>query len=184
MALAQAEAIAELVMFRLAPAVVRIAKAGSVRRMRPDVGDIELVIVPRYRDEPINLFETRRASVLDDALQGEEWQVVKGGERYKQVLVLDRFKIDMWIQPDPATWGVNFALRTGSRDFATWLVTSREKGGALPAGMYVRDARLWRCPEPRPLETPEEEDFFRAIGLEWVRPEERENGRWWGGQGG
>ena len=104
--------------------------------------------------------------------------MVKGGDRYKQIVVLGRYTVDLFIQPDPATWGVNFTLRTGSSDFAHWLVTPRSKGGALPLGMFVTEARLWRMTDVTPLATPEEADFFRLIGVDWIEPRLRERGRW------
>lgn len=180
MTLAQAEGAAQFVMHRLRGSVVRIEAAGSVRRRRPEVGDLELVCVPRFDQVQADLFgdQVERVSLLEQQLLREDWRLLKGGDKYKQLLVLRRYTVDLFIQPDPATWGVNFALRTGSADFARWLVTPRAKGGALPFGMYVQAARLWQAGSVLPLETPEEADFFRLIGLPWSEPAERESGRW------
>jgi DNA polymerase/3'-5' exonuclease PolX len=180
MTLAQAAGVAQFVMHRLRGSVVRIEAAGSVRRRRPEVGDLELVCVPRFDQVQADLFgdQVERVSLLDQQLLQEDWRELKGGDKYKQLLVLRRYTVDLFIQPDPATWGVNFALRTGSADFARWLVTPRAKGGALPFGMYVQAARLWQAGSVLPLETPEEADFFRLSGLPWIEPAERESGRW------
>jgi len=45
--LADARVIAESLMAALGPGCERIEIAGSIRRGRPDVGDIELVAIPR-----------------------------------------------------------------------------------------------------------------------------------------
>lgn len=179
MPLAQAKGVAEWVVHRLADSVVRCEIAGSVRRGKADVGDIELVCIPRFQETDVNLFgKTQQASLLDARILLTGWPIMKGGDKYKQIMVLERYTVDLFIQPDPATWGVNFALRTGSADFARWLVTPRAKGGALPFGMYVQAARLWQAGSVLPLETPEEADFFRLSGLPWIEPAERESGRW------
>ncbi len=179
MSLAVARGIAEYVQAKLGEwCCARIEVAGSVRRGKVMCGDVELVAVPLFREEQANLFETRRVSLVDEEIGRLGWPVLKGGERYKQLLVLGRFPVDLYLQPDPATWGVNFTLRTGSVDFAKWLVTPATCGGALPVGMKVERARLWAAGRAEPLDTPEEVDFFRALGLPWIEPAEREEGRW------
>lgn len=178
LSLAQARGVAEYVVAKLRAGCERIEVAGSVRREKPhDIGDIELVAIPKFRVEQANLFETRRVSVLDEEI-GKLGVVMKGGDKYKQVRVLGQYTVDLFIQPDPATWGVNFALRTGAADFSKWLVTSRYNGGALPAGMMMREARVWTVGRREPEETPEEVDFFRLLDLEWIEPRERDAGRW------
>ena len=83
-----ARRVADRLVTVLAPACERIEIAGSIRRQRPTVGDIELVAIPRMRDVPTNaetsvqlglfdapasqpvLFElpTARVSLLDEVL--------------------------------------------------------------------------------------------------------------------
>jgi DNA polymerase/3'-5' exonuclease PolX len=41
----------------------------------------------------------------------------------------------------------------------------------MPLGMRVQDGALWRDQEV--VSTPEESDFFNAIGLAWVPPTAR-----------
>ena len=160
---------------RLAPYCERIEIAGSVRRRKPECGDIELVAIPKIEPVVDLLGETVcQRSLLDQVLL-DRYSVLKGKDKYKQVLV-DDVPVDIYIQPDPATWGVNFTIRTGSADFAKWLVTSRFYGGALPGNMRVEDARIWCMGAV--LETPEEQDVFKAIGIRWIEPEERVNGFW------
>ena len=118
---------------QLAPYCERIEIAGSIRRRKPECGDIELVAIPKIEPVVDLLGETvDQRSLLDQVLL-DRYTVLKGKDKYKQVLV-DDVPVDIFIQPDPATWGVNFAIRTGSADFAKWLVTSRFDGGAPHAG--------------------------------------------------
>ncbi|MBU2597552.1 MAG: hypothetical protein KJ757_08345 [Planctomycetes bacterium] len=50
MELQKAKAIAEELKSLLEPACERITIAGSIRRQKPDVGDIELLCIPKYVD--------------------------------------------------------------------------------------------------------------------------------------
>lgn len=49
--LSDALAVAEEIRDALAPACERIEIAGSIRRRKPDVGDVEIVFVPRFEPE-------------------------------------------------------------------------------------------------------------------------------------
>lgn len=63
--LAQARAVADLLVSYLAPACERIEIAGSIRREVPEVKDIELVAIPRWEEivaPPATSCRTRRTS--------------------------------------------------------------------------------------------------------------------------
>ncbi len=79
--------------------------------------------------------------------------------------------MDLFLQPDPATWGVNMLLRTGSAEFSRKMVTKRSAGGFMPDFYQVRDARVWAG--ARMLETPEEEVIFHTWGMAYVLPPQR-----------
>lgn len=163
--------MAEEVKERLAGGCRRIEIAGSLRRKKTEIGDIELVAIPLLK--PVHDMFGELAgtySELDQVVYAN-YPVIKGGPKYKQLDLGRGIACDLFIQPDPETWGTNFMIRTGCAEFSQWMVTERHKGGALPGYLTVADARLWCGGELVP--TPEEEDFFHAIGLRWILPEER-----------
>ena len=163
-------AVAENITATLKTYCHRIAIAGSLRRECSLVGDIELVVIPKL---PVNLFGEPLLDTpteLDDFLETHAVNFVKNGRKYKQ-FSYGQFSVDLFLQPDPATWGMNYTIRTGSADFTRWLVTKRSQGGAMPSGMRCSEARLWR--DGVKLDTPEEEDVFDAIGLDFIPPPER-----------
>lgn len=165
---AEALAIADDLLTLLHPACERIAIAGSLRRKRPEVGDLEIVAIPKT--EPItDLFGTEvgRASLVDDVLVNRVF--TKNGEKYKQFAYQD-MTVDLFLAT-PETWGVIYTIRTGPWEYAKWLVTSRYAGGAMPGTMRCQDGRLWQSGAV--LDTPEEADVFKALGLEFVPPERR-----------
>ncbi len=161
---------------RLRPACHRIEIAGSIRRKALLCSDIEIVAVPILHT---NLFdEPLETSKVDDLLA--EWSlqvtVTKNGAKYKQFMFMGKrggwYKVDLFLQPDPATWGVNFLIRTGSSDFAHRMVTPRWQGGYMPDIYKVQGARVWENGVALP--TPEEDDVFALWNMEFVPPENRE----------
>ncbi len=168
-------AIAEKVKAVLAPGCKRIEVAGSLRRRKPEIGDIELVAIPKMAPV-MNFFGDTVAerSLVDDILAAN-YRVLRGNNKYKK-LDLGVIECDLFLQPDPRTWGMNFMIRTGCAEFAKWMVTERRKGGAMPSYMYSAEAMLFDGAHLIP--TPEEEDVFREMGLKWIPPEERVMGFW------
>ena len=172
----EALAIAQDIVRILEPACERIEIAGSIRRKKTEVGDIEVVAIPT-RIPIYDLFgeEIGEGLKLNDAIPSE-WLCTKNGDKYKQFVLpcaasspqgcnLDLFLVT------PETWGVVFTLRTGNWEFSKRLVTKKQKGGYMPDYMACKDARLWSHGEA--LDTPEEADVFKAIGRPWTEPEDR-----------
>ena len=173
---AEARQIAGRYLDLLLPCFQRLEIAGSLRRRKSEVGDIELVGIPRMTG---GLFGNSPAYIPPMG------RVLKDGERYKQYLLAEGMKLDLFIILPPAEWGVIFTIRTGGERFSKMVVTQRNKGGWLPSDMAVRDGALWRgswekdiygVEQFKPgefIRTPEEADFFREIGLKWVAPPNR-----------
>lgn len=158
---------------RLRPACQRIEIAGSIRRHKPLCGDIELVLTPI----PLtNLFgEPTGTTEVDVLLSAWPVTFVKNGQKYKQITFVGKsgepYTVDLFIQPDPATWGINYLIRTGSADFSHKMVTKRTLGGLMPDEYMVRDARVWR--NGATVDTPEEQDIFALWKLDFIQPEQR-----------
>lgn len=161
----------------------QVGVAGSIRRGRPTVGDIELVLIPMTDERlqydlfgalvaqpPLNLLDIGLDTLLEQGtLQMREPK--RWGERYKAAL-FEGVPIDLFSVVPPAQFGVIYLIRTGSADFTRRFVTPVEKGGWMPAGMYCREGQLWKDGEP--LHTPTEESVFEAVGRAWIPPSKRE----------
>ena len=160
MELTRAREIAERVLALLRPFCVRAEIAGSIRRGKPEVGDIEIVVMPK--DE---WFEFRVPGLFDCC------EFVINGPRHKKIALADGLDLDLFIVLPPAQWGVIFTLRTGPAEFSYWIVNRRSCGGRLPSNCRVRDGQVIRNGEPLPM--PEEEDFLRLLELEGIAPGER-----------
>src|SRR4051794_3926486 len=89
--------VAQALETRLAFVCERMLIAGSLRRRTSEVGDLELVVLPKY--EPIeDMFGALcgQYSLLDDALADIAPARTKDGERYKQ-FVWEGMPVDLFI---------------------------------------------------------------------------------------
>lgn len=167
--------------------VERIEIAGSVRRGKPEVKDIELVAIPNLMPPRPEFGQklvarTRQAAVLYNLQRTGLIELIKDGEKYKQFWILQEhahlIKVDLFLVTPPAQWGVIQVIRTGPAEFSQWMVTPISKGGALPDGFHVDGGcvladGMVACAQ----HMPEEQDFFTFCGLEWIEPGKRE-ARW------
>lgn len=155
--LATARATADRLVAAFTPHCARIEIAGSVRRGRPQVNDLDLVIQPR---DTSNLAvavaqaadETRRITMY-----GSIWQVVVNG-----------IIVDLYLAR-PEQWGMILLARTGSKTHNIKLaVKARRRGMALKYdGGYIQaGARRVACPT--------EQAVFHALGMAWREPACRE----------
>lgn len=162
---------------------VRAAIAGSLRRRRPEVGDIEIVAIPRIgeRQVPIgqgDLFlagvqaEVRLYNALWEHLDGQaesgRIRYSKRGDKYRQ-FTLEGVQVDLFTA-EPGNWGWIYLIRTGSADFSHGVAGALNGRGYESALGYIRK-RSQSIGEP--IETPEESDVFRLAGMAWVPPEKR-----------
>lgn len=177
----QALPVAQAIVRKLTPYCHRIEIAGSLRRQRPLVGDIEIVAMPRY---PVGIFEPdyRQPSALDMFFEAHDVPLIIGGKQYKkgQRERQKRFRyagyqVDLFLAV-PENWGLILWLRTGSAPFGKWCVKLQGWGGAMPLNMKSDGGFLWRDGEQ--VSTPEEVDFFSELGLPFIPVDMRDYGRW------
>lgn len=163
---AEALPIARAVLELLRPHCTRVEIAGSIRRKKPMVGDIEIVAIPKpYKT---GLFEDGIATVVN------KWEKVKGdltgdlfANRYTQRILPEGIKLDLFLT-EPGRWGLIFAMRTGSSRYSSKVLAS----GWVREGYKSVDGYLTKDDEA--VELREEIDLFRLIGVPWVEPEKRE----------
>lgn len=165
--------VAQRLLERLCGACHRIEIAGSLRRGVPMVSDIEIMAVPKMVP---NLFgEPGDDSELLHAIRRLPVRVLRSGPAYTKLEVVSVqgtvYPVDIFHNPDPATWGVNMMIRTGAADFSRRMVTDKRHGGYKPDHLRVSSARVWDGSQA--METPEEADVFRVWGMDYVEPGER-----------
>lgn len=162
----------------------RVQIAGSLRREKAMVGDIELVAIPKFKGSH-NLLDIRCADLLrtnhiTKRLNKNNvpiaWGKMGDISRYK-AMIFANAPIDLFIVLPDRQWGPTFLIRTGPGDANEALVTQdgwvNQHGirGTLPEYLSFRDGAIWRGDSR--LDTPEEADVFDAVGMPYIQPNER-----------
>ena len=192
--LAQAQALAEKIVEALSPACERIEIAGSIRRRKPMVGDIEIVAIPRFGPKPgamADLFtgKIEQESLLDRLLaelverKPHFHRGGKDGEKYKTFAIDlpggDQVKLDLFLAT-VEQWGFTLLIRTGPADFSKHMVTQAWQDGPLPAEYRVSGGWMWQGSEQVPIR--EGREWFELCGYEYREPWERDGWREWKGE--
>ncbi len=174
--LAKAERIAQQIRTELAPWCEQIEIAGSIRRRRPDCGDIDLVCLPKSPGCLTRILERC----------GRNARKVKHGEQYIVFELANGFQLDLWLAhpggPDPSSadlfeaekedipgnFGVLLLARTGSAMFNVWIAQTAKAAGLHfnPHAGISRGKRI--------IAATEEPEIFAALGLDFIPPENRE----------
>jgi DNA polymerase/3'-5' exonuclease PolX len=167
MNLNQATEIAERIRAQLAPFCERIEIAGSIRRRKPEVGDIEIVCIPKTWETGMffggdTIVDPGFCSLVN------RWPAVKGKPtgKYTQRLLPEGVALDIFITR-PENWGLIFAIRTGSADFSHHILAT----SWCRAGYHSINGILYKDGQTHPVR--EERELFNLIGLPWVEPWER-----------
>jgi DNA polymerase (family 10) len=166
MPLAPARALAEKIAEALRPHCTRLEIAGSIRRARPECGDIDLVCLPKRGG---------RSAIVERCAQ--TGKLMKAGEQYVVFILANGFQLDLWFAhdgggdmfaPDPPNFGVLLLARTGSAMHNVWIAQT-----AKAAGLHFNPHRgVLRRNEV--VASAEEADVFRVLGLDFIPPERRE----------
>jgi DNA polymerase/3'-5' exonuclease PolX len=181
-------AIAKDLVEKMTPFCERCEIAGSIRRKKPFVKDIEIVAIPKWETADSGLFvdESRMLNrLLQWAFDAEaagalrwikpgtseivSWEPKRDGKYWRGLLGED-IKLDLFLTT-PASWGIIYAIRTGSAEFSQALVTHAKR-----IGMPCIEGYLTNIAGERIL-TPEERTVFDILGLKWVEPDQRLDGR-------
>ena len=157
----EAKIIADELIAVIEPYCIRIEIAGSVRRKKENVKDIEICLVPKNKNK---LFNVLGLFLLKNK---KDFKYFKNGDRYKQ-FGFKGINIDMFIGNED-NWGLLFAVRTGPAEFSTKILSTWKK---VTGGGYSKDGYL-HDKEDKIFHTPEETDVFNLCKMEWVEPEFR-----------
>ncbi|MFW6058108.1 MAG: DNA polymerase/3'-5' exonuclease PolX [Persicimonas sp.] len=158
--LPQARRVAETMRDELAEldSVERIEIAGSIRRGRETIGDIDLLVAT---DDPEEVSE-RFASLNEVA------EVLAQGETKTSVRLVGGMQVDLRVV-DAEQFGSALHYFTGSKDHHIQLRTRAKK-----QGMKISEYGVFRDDEETPIASRTEEDVFAALGLAYIPPEIRE----------
>lgn len=133
----QAQSLAERIIETMQPFCQRAAIAGSIRRQKAQVKDIEIVAIPAF-GSPLDLFGDINRNLLFDwatLMEREDrihwikpgttdvirWTIKEDGKYWRGWLVKAEIKLDLFLTT-PDTWGITYLIRTGPADFSARVV--------------------------------------------------------------
>ncbi|MFD0885061.1 DNA polymerase/3'-5' exonuclease PolX [Streptosporangium algeriense] len=134
----------------------RIAYAGSLRRMKDTVGDVDILAVG-----PESLMEVFRA-------QPYVAEVIASGEKKTSVRTREGLQVDLRLVP-AESWGAAMQYFTGSKEHNVHLREIVVKRGWKLSEYGLFDGG-------RVIAAEHEEDVYRALGMAWIPPVLREDG--------
>jgi len=184
--LAQAKEEAEHVLNKLRQYCSKIDIAGSIRKEKEMVGDIEIICRP-IKVELFDMFGESKGFANSIFFCGllDSWQIIKGSceGKYTQRILPSGTKLDLFM-PDDFDYYRQFAIRTGSADYSFKVIANGwiKKGwcgsdkGLRKIGDCVKDKDKWKCINPlaeNPPSWASEKDFFDWLGVKWIHPKER-----------
>lgn len=177
MGIGEALPIAEglLARLRLIGAVQEAQIAGSLRRRRETIGDVDLIC---------SLKDSAAAVQVAEAFvhYPEVTKVLGQGNTKASVLTAGGLQVDLRIVPIE-NFGAALLYFTGSKDHNVTLrgraqdqKLTLNEWGLYKLSEYDKAAKkTGEAPAIKPLASRSEEDVYRALGLEWIAPELRES---------
>jgi len=177
----------------LKPACKRIEIAGSLRREKQEVGDIELVAIPKLeiiekeiRSTGLNKYFAKKRTesyrtrtqinCLEEKIEqltasGTIKEFIKNGEKFKSFIAFG-MQVDLFITTKNQ-WGVIFMIRTGSKDYSHQFMIELNRGKKYK----IQKGHLWALDsQQRPkkiIPTRSEFQLYSIVGLPYKVPKDR-----------
>lgn len=141
------------------PGVERISPAGSLRRMKETIGDIDILITSK---SPKKVMETFIHLPMVT-------KVNNFGETKSSVIMEDKLQVDLRVV-EPDSFGAALQYFTGSKSHNIKL-----RDIAKDKGYKINEYGLFRIKDNKKIAGKEEKDIYNALGLDYIPPEMREN---------
>jgi DNA polymerase (family 10) len=182
---ARALAVAMRIREELAPYCEKIEIAGSLRRQRPEVGDIDLVMLAREGEEAA-LRQRATAAVRT----GNARMLTQGAENMTMVLA-NGMQVELFYARRakndlagyvPGNFGMRLLAMTGSKEHNIELAKTAEAQGyhfhpyrgLMRGGRYVIRDEGRRYEGGEVFRGEDELEILRELGVGWIDPEARE----------
>ncbi|MEV8531433.1 DNA polymerase/3'-5' exonuclease PolX [Streptomyces sp. NPDC051211] len=138
---------------------VRCTYAGSLRRMKETIGDVDILVA------------ARRSAPFMDALTAHPHtaEVIAHGEKKTSVRTVTGFQVDLRVLP-PASWGAGLQYFTGSKAHN---IRTREL--AVRQGLKLSEYGLFDAESGESITSETEEAIYARLGLPWIPPTLRED---------
>jgi len=139
--------------------VVAAEPAGSLRRMRSTVGDLDILVAAKDSAAVMEAF-TNLPNVS---------RVLGKGEFKSSIEFGDGVRAQVWVHP-PQEFGTALQYATGSKDHNVQL-----RQIALDKGLSLSDHSFKKVKGGKEIFCSTEEEVYKTLGLPWIPPELRED---------
>lgn len=172
MKLADAYKLAEKIKGVLAPMCEKIEIAGSIRRARKHVNDVDIVLLPKSGSDAARELRAilRKCAVIKD---GEQNVVVRSKCGQQIDVRFAHGEIRDLLTVTPSNWGAQLLCWTGSKEHNIYLNQCASKMGLMLRAGHALVANAG-TPEEKTIASATEEEIFKALGLDWIPPVQRE----------
>ena len=137
--------------------VERIDPAGSVRRMKETIGDVDFLVISKNPQKVMDFFVSLPGVI----------KIWGKGMTKASVRMREGFDMDIRVVPN-RSYGSALQYFTGSKEHN---IATRKI--AMDKGLKLSEYGLFRGPKMIAGKT--EEDIYKALGMQWIPPEMREN---------
>jgi DNA polymerase/3'-5' exonuclease PolX len=188
----QAKHIADRIVELFIPHCHVVHIAGSIRREKKEVKDIEIVCLPKKEFVATDLFlggSNKVVAGFAEALKTIQQEVIKGNQegRYMQMIIKGGATLDLFM-PQKEDYYRQLAIRTGSAEYSAFVIANgwKRKGWCgTHDGLRLQDECVqgksgnWMIADPfsdptLPPVWQAEQEFFEWLGVEYVHPSKRE----------
>jgi DNA polymerase (family 10) len=139
--------------------VIAAEPAGSLRRMRSTVGDLDILVAAK-----------ESAPVMEAVVNLPGVNRVLGkGETKSSIEFTDGVRAQVWVHP-PEKFGTALQYATGSKDHNVQL-----RQLALDKGLSLSEHSFMKVKGGREIFCATEEEVYETLGLPWIPPELRED---------
>lgn len=169
MRLETATTIAQRLVDKLAPHCIKCEIAGSIRRGKSEVKDIEIVCIPKLKGQSKIRIAAWISTVFSFA-KNDIHRIMKGklGQgKYLQIRLEEGIKLDLFMA-NTDNWGYIYMLRTGSKDFSKRMVNRLKDYGYRAKGGLI-----FRKEQDDIFAVNTERDFFDLVYLQHIPPKDR-----------
>jgi len=179
MKLREAYLLAARIKGELEPMCERIEIAGSIRRARPEVNDIDLVLLPKPgMHGAIRKRCLRRCHLVTDGEQNLIVRLPTNGtpaSGFQVDLFFARGREQDLLGSTPGNWGSILLCRTGSKEHNIW-IAERARSLGLQWQTYkgIFGPSVLDGPTDKLMASETEEEIFKALNLELIPPVMRE----------
>ena len=137
--------------------VEQISVAGSVRRMKETIGDVDFLVISKNPEKVMDFFVSLPRIV----------KIWGKGSTKSSVRMKEGFDMDIRVVPKKS-YGSALQYFTGSKEHN---IATRKI--AIDKGLKLNEYGVFRG--PRMVAGKTEEEVYRALGMAWIPPELREN---------